>query len=91
MDFKVVLSTFIAVFLAELGDKTQFLTFAASASAKSKLSVFIGSASALVLASAIGVLAGGVVGQVVSEKTLARIGGCIFLIIGGLTIFHSYK
>ena len=90
MDFKVILSTFIAVFIAELGDKTQLITFGASTSSPSKLDVFIGSASALVLASAIGVLAGGSLGHFISVKTLERVGGSIFIVIGLVTLYKSF-
>ena len=49
----------MAVFLAELGDKTQLATVAISGTSKSPVVVFVASASALVLASLIGALAGG--------------------------------
>jgi len=90
MDFKVILSTFVAVFIAELGDKTQLITFGASTSSPSKLDVFVGSASALVLASAIGVLAGGSLGHFISLKTLERVGGTIFILIGMVTLYKSF-
>ena len=89
MDPKVILSTFIAVFIAELGDKTQLLTFSASAVSPSKMDVFLGSASALVLASAIAVLAGASLGQFISAKVLERIGGAIFIAIGIVTLYKS--
>ena len=90
MDFRVILSTFVAVFIAELGDKTQLITFGASTSSPSKLDVFVGSASALVLASAIGVLAGGSLGHFISLKTLERVGGTIFILIGMVTLYKSF-
>ena len=55
MDFKIMIATFGAVFLAELGDKTQLATFC-MATGKHPWSVFIGSASALVIASLLAVL-----------------------------------
>lgn len=91
MDFKIILSTFFAVFIAELGDKTQLITFGASTSSPSKVDVFIGSASALVLASAIGVLAGASLGQFISAKTLERVGGSLFIVIGVFTLYKSFK
>ena len=59
MDFALLLSTFVTVFLAELGDKTQLATVAISGTSNRPLAVFIGSSSALVLASLIGAIAGG--------------------------------
>ena len=59
MNFALLISTFVTVFLAELGDKTQLATVAISGTSDRPLAVFIGSSSALVLASLIGALAGG--------------------------------
>ena len=54
MNLTLLLSTFATVFLAELGDKTQLATVAISGTSNRPLAVFIGSSSALVLASLIG-------------------------------------
>ena len=58
MDWRVFLTIFISVFLAELGDKTQLATMLFAADKEvSKWTVFVASASALVVAAAIGVAA----------------------------------
>ena len=49
MDLRLFLTVFTTVFLAELGDKTQLATFLYAADAESKLVVFLGAASALVV------------------------------------------
>jgi putative Ca2+/H+ antiporter (TMEM165/GDT1 family) len=87
MDFKVLATVFMSVFVAELGDKTQLATllFAADKGA-SKLAVFIGAALALVVTSAIGVLAGSAVSQYVSTKTLQYLAGIGFIAIGLWTL-----
>ena len=83
MDLKVLLTVFIAVFIAELGDKTQLATLLfASDKDVSKWTVFIGASSALVVAAGIGVLAGGVISQYVSERYLHYIAGIGFIGIG---------
>ncbi|MBP9695301.1 MAG: TMEM165/GDT1 family protein [Candidatus Magasanikbacteria bacterium] len=84
----IFITAFITIFLAELGDKTQIATllFAADKN-NSKWVVFAGAALALVLTSAIGVLLGGALSQVVSEKVLKMIGGVGFILVGVWTLF----
>ncbi|HAG94137.1 MAG: hypothetical protein CMK83_12140 [Pseudomonadales bacterium] len=84
MDWRVFLTIFISVFLAELGDKTQLATMLFAADKEvSKWTVFVASASALVVAAAIGVAAGSFVSQFISEKALSMIAGIGFILIGG--------
>ena len=70
MDFPLLVSTFLTVFLAELGDKTQLATVALSGTSNRPLAVFLGSSSALVLASLIGALAGGSIAAVIRTDVL---------------------
>jgi putative Ca2+/H+ antiporter (TMEM165/GDT1 family) len=88
MDWKILLSVFSVVFIAELGDKTQIATllFAADKDV-SKLTVFFGASLALVLTSAIGVAAGGLISQYVSEKSLHILAGTGFIAIGIWTLY----
>ena len=51
-------STFITIFLAEMGDKTQLVTLLMSAESQAPWIVFIGSALALIATSLIGVSIG---------------------------------
>jgi len=90
MDLKILMTVFTSVFIAELGDKTQLATmlFAADKDA-SKLTVFVGAALALVLTSAIGVAAGSIVSQYVSEKTLQYVAGVGFIGIGLWTLIKA--
>ncbi|MGD8742945.1 MAG: TMEM165/GDT1 family protein [Granulosicoccaceae bacterium] len=90
MDFKILLTVFTAVFIAELGDKTQLATLLFAADKEvSKLTVFVGASLALVAASAIGVLAGGVISQYVSEKYLHYVAGAGFIGIGIWTLLKA--
>ena len=90
MDLKILTTVFTSVFIAELGDKTQLATmlFAADKDA-SKLTVFVGAALALVLTSAIGVAAGSIASQYVSEKTLQYVAGVGFIGIGLWTLIKA--
>lgn len=83
MDIKLLLTTFGMVFLAELGDKTQLATFCLSADCESsKLSVFFGSAGALVLSSAIAVLFGDAVARFVPPSYIRLGAGLFFVVVG---------
>jgi putative Ca2+/H+ antiporter (TMEM165/GDT1 family) len=90
MDIKLAATVFGVVFLAELGDKTQLATLLFSAKSPENLFVvFLGASLALVLTSAIGVLAGGLVAQYVSPKLLSYVAGAGFILIGVWTIWQS--
>ena len=88
MDLKIIATVFIAVFVAELGDKTQLATmlFAADKDV-SKWAVFFGASCALIVASGIGVLAGAYLSNYVSERALHLIAGLGFLAIGIWTLW----
>ncbi len=87
MDYKLLFTVFVAVFIAELGDKTQLATMLFAADKEvSKLTVFVGASLALIVASAIGVLAGSAISQYVSEKHLHYIAGIGFIVIGAWTL-----
>jgi putative Ca2+/H+ antiporter (TMEM165/GDT1 family) len=87
MDIKTLLTVFTTVFVAELGDKTQLATLLfASDREVDKLTVFIGAALALILTSAIGVLAGAILSQHASEKYFRYAAGLGFIAIGVWTL-----
>jgi len=90
LDYKVLITVFTAVFIAELGDKTQLATMLfASDKAVSKLTVFVGASLALIVASGMGVLAGGVISQYVSDRQLHFVAGLGFIAIGVWTLFKA--
>jgi len=90
MDYKMLLTVFGVIFIAELGDKTQLATLLfASGKEVSKLTVFVGASLALIAASAIGVLAGGLVSQYISERHLHYLAGIGFIGIGIWTLFKA--
>ena len=89
MNLALLISTFLTVFLAELGDKTQLATVALSGTSDRPLAVFLGSASALVLASLLGAMAGGSVASVVPTELLQLIASVGFLIIGTRLLMQS--
>ncbi len=90
MDWKLFASTFAAVFLAEMGDKTQIATMSLSGASSSRLSVFAGSALALVATSAIAVLVGGVVSRYVPAIWIKRAAGTVFIVLGVLYLASTF-
>ena len=90
MEYKVLFTVFAAVFVAELGDKTQLATMLFAADKEvSKMTVFIGASLALIVASAIGVLAGSAISHYVSEKHLHYVAGIGFIAIGIWTLVRA--
>lgn len=83
---------FFSVFLAELGDKTQIATLLFATDSKlSPIAVFLASAGALVLSSAIAVLAGSLAKAYLQHIPLKLISGIVFILIGAWTIYTYYK
>ena len=90
MDWKIFITIFGAVFLAELGDKTQLATMLFAADKEvSKVTVFLSASAALIVASAIGVIAGSLLSEYINEKVLNYIAGVGFIIIGGWTLYSA--
>lgn len=90
MDTRALAAVFATVFLAELGDKTQLATMLfAARNAEARWLVFAAAAAALVLATALGVLAGGLVAQYVNTRMLTRIAGAGFILIGVWTLWRA--
>ena len=91
MDLKLIATTFFSVFLAELGDKTQLATLAFASSNKSKLSVFVGSASALIITSALAVIVGEGLSKLVPPRYITRAAGVGFFLIGAWVLYQSFR
>lgn len=89
MEVKLFFTVFITVFIAELGDKTQLATMLyASDKEVSKWMVFFAASAALILASAIGVVAGQWLSQHISERQLSLAAGIGFIAIGVWTLWR---
>lgn len=90
MDWKILATVFVSVFVAEMGDKTQLATMLfASDKEVSKWTIFLGASLALIAASGIGVLVGGALSQYISEKYLHYVAGVGFVIIGLWTLWKA--
>ena len=87
----LLFTTFITVFLAEMGDKTQLTTITLSSTTNKPLAVFIGSSLALILATLLGALAGGSIANLIPAFLLKQLSGIVFLIIGINLLAQSKK
>jgi putative Ca2+/H+ antiporter (TMEM165/GDT1 family) len=90
MDWRVFLTTFGVIFLAEMGDKTQLAAMTMAAQTKRPWAVFIGSALALTAVSAIGVVVGSVVGDYIPLIWVKRVAAVAFIVIGVLILMDKF-
>ncbi|MBD0325920.1 MAG: TMEM165/GDT1 family protein [Pyrinomonadaceae bacterium] len=80
-------TTFGALFLAEMGDKTQLAAITLAAQTRSPVSVFLGATLALALVSLIGVAVGSVLGQYLPENLLRKVAAAAFIVVGILMLW----
>jgi len=89
MDLKMFVTVFTTIFIAEIADKTQIATMLYASNAQhSKMTVFLGSAIALCLASAIAVFAGSALSHVINGRVLTRLAGIAFILVGVWTLIR---
>ena len=74
-------TTFLTIFLAEIGDKTQLSTLLISAESHAPWVVFIGAGLALITTSLLGVLLGGWMANRLSPKVVEKSAGMMLLLI----------
>lgn len=83
MEWKLLGTVFISVFIAEMADKTQLVTLLFAADREvSKFTVFLGAAAALVLTSAIGVAVGAALAEWLNPRLMSMLAGAGFVGIG---------
>ncbi|MEA2060295.1 MAG: TMEM165/GDT1 family protein [Thermodesulfobacteriota bacterium] len=90
MKLNLFLTVFSAVFIAEIGDKTQLATmlFAAEKDV-STMTIFLAASAALILSSAVGVFAGSLMSAHINGKILSYIAGAGFVCIGVYTLLTA--
>jgi putative Ca2+/H+ antiporter (TMEM165/GDT1 family) len=83
---------FLAVFLAELGDKTQLATMLfASQKDVHPFGVFVASSAALILSSALAVFIGALAARYIEGVPLKLIAGIGFVVIGGWMVVEHLR
>ena len=89
MNLSAFITTFVTVFLAEMGDKTQLAVFGFASQNVSKWTVFIAASLGLIAATVVGVLDGAIVGKYISPVYIKYGSGALFIIIGLFIIFKK--
>ena len=90
MDWRVFLTTFGAIFLAEMGDKTQLAAMLMAAETRKPWAVFVGASLALACVSALGVLVGGTLGHYLPVVWIKRGAAVLFILIGVLILLDKF-
>jgi putative Ca2+/H+ antiporter (TMEM165/GDT1 family) len=88
--WKTFIATFVLVFLAELGDKTQLSTMLLAAHNESYFSVFLGASLALILNVVLGIYFGSMISKHLSIYYIHLGCGIAFIIIGILLIMQKF-
>jgi len=86
LDWKVIGSTFVMIFLAELGDKTQLAIFSFAAGSRSAMEVMLGAGGALLLTTLLAVLIGSTVARFVPADVVRYFAGALFIVFGALLV-----
>lgn len=87
MDGKIIVSVFAAIFLAELGDKTQLAILGFAAESKALFSVFVGAAAAMLTATLLAVVLGGTIAAYVPARAVHLLAGALFIVVGVLMLW----
>ena len=89
MDWKLFLTTFATIFIAELGDKTQFAALGISSQSKNTLSVLLAVVLALSCAGSLGVIAGRFLGNFINPTYLKYCASLLFIAMGVVIFFRG--
>lgn len=87
MDWKVFATTFAALFVAELGDKTQLAVITLTSKTGKPLAVLVGAVAALALVTLVGVLVGEGLTKLVPLAYIEKGAAGLFVVIGVLMWF----
>lgn len=88
MDWKLFATTFAALFIAELGDKTQMAVIMLTCQNRRPLPIFLGATLALAAVTLLGVLGGEAATRLISPQLLRRLAAGLFVVMGLLMWFE---
>jgi putative Ca2+/H+ antiporter (TMEM165/GDT1 family) len=87
MDWKLFGASFLIVFIAELGDKSQLAAITLSCQCQHPRAIFLGSATALIFTSFLGVLVGGGIAQILPTQFLKAVAAIGFALMGTMLLW----
>lgn len=90
IDWKVLISTFGAIFMAELGDKTQIAAIFLSSQTGKPLDVFIGAVLAMGVLTLVGVTLGAEIAQAVPMRYIRMGTAAVFIGLGVLILSGKF-
>ncbi len=88
MDWKLFASTFLTIFVAEIGDKTQFAALAVASQAKSIIPVWLGVVLGLAVAGTLGVVFGKYLSTYINPNIMRYMASAAFFIMGTLILLR---
>jgi len=89
MDWNLLLSTFLLMFVAELGDKTQLAVISLVTRHGRPGAVFVAAVAALALVTLLGVLGGQALSRLVPAALLHKASAVVFIALGILMWFEA--
>ena len=89
MDWKIFASTFILIFLAELGDKTQLAVIALSAKEKTPITIFVSAIFGFALATLVAIIIGSFGAKYLPTDLIQKIAAVAFIVIGVLILLNK--
>lgn len=91
MNAKLFISTFLLIFIAELGDKTQLAAMARTADSGAKWTVFTAASAALVASTLVAVVFGHLLTKIIPEEVIKLVAASLFIIIGSYMLVDTLK
>ena len=88
MDWRLFAATFVSLFVAELGDKTQLAVITLTCKHQRPLPIFLGATAALAAVTAIGVLGGQGLARVIHPELMRKAAAGLFVLLGILMWFE---
>ncbi|MFN3360925.1 MAG: TMEM165/GDT1 family protein [Pseudanabaenaceae cyanobacterium] len=86
MNWELFVVCFVTIFISELGDKSQLVTFTMTSNSRFPWYIFIGSASALILTSGLGVLLGDGIAYLLPDRPLKALAALLFAFLAFRTL-----